>query len=51
MLTGREQVAVGREYARRYVRDTALTKAEYRARLHAIAAELYPAKRYPGQLA
>jgi hypothetical protein len=47
-LGGREIVRVGRVYAQRFARDTSLPRAEYLARLHAIAEELYPAKRYPG---
>jgi len=48
ILTGRETVRVGRVYLTRYAHDSELSRAEYKARLVAIAAELYPNKRYPG---
>lgn len=48
-ITGREQVRIGRVYAQRFGRDTALPRAEYSARLYSIRAELYPTKRYPGE--
>lgn len=46
-LTGRQLVAIGREAARRHGYDAELTKAERKAMLKIIAAELYPGRRYP----
>lgn len=41
-LTARQRVIVGRAYAKRYVPDPSLSRAEYLARLNTIARELYP---------
>lgn len=48
-ITSREQVRIGRVHAERFPRDVQRTKAEYLAQLHAIRAELYPGKLYPGE--
>lgn len=50
-ISAREQVRIGRVHAERFPRDATRTKAEYLAQLHAIRAELYPGKLYPGERA
>lgn len=50
IITGREQLRVGKVYAQRFERNPDLPKSEYLARLIVICEELYPAKRYPSNL-
>ena len=42
-LNSRQQLRVTKEYTKRFARDTELSRAEYVARLDAIATELYAA--------